>query len=72
MNIKELKKITNTNMEIIIDKELLKLYIRDYIIHEVYKFMKTTNIISNYLYRVTNQITLFYSSSQHEISIDLY
>lgn len=72
MNIKELKKITNTNMEIIIDKELLKLYTRDYIIHEVYKFMKTTNIMSNYLYRVTSQITLFCSSSENVISIDLY
>lgn len=72
MDIKELKKITNTNIEIIIDVELLKLYTNDYIIHEVYKFMKGTNIVSNYLYRVTNQITLFYNSSTHEISIDLY
>lgn len=72
MDIKELKRITNTNMRITIDKELLKLYTNDYIINEVYKFMKGTNIVSNYLYRITNHITLFYSSSNHEISIDLY
>ena len=48
------------------------MYTNDYIINEVYKFMKGTNIVSNYLYRVTNQITLFYNSSTHEISIDLY
>lgn len=72
MDIKELKRITNTNIRITIDKELLKLYTNNWILNEVYKFMKTTNIVSNYLYRVTNQITLFYSSVEQEISIDLY
>ncbi len=72
MDIKELKRITNTNIRITIDKELLKLYTNNWILNEVYKFMKTTNIVSNYLYRVTNHITLFYSSVEQEISIDLY
>lgn len=72
MDIKELKRITNTNIKITIDKELLKLYTNNWILNEVYKFMKTTNIVSNYLYRVTNNITLFYSSVEQEISIDLY